>query len=46
MIGKNMLQIANLGQIYPQDCRNFLEELKDILQAMGRQQDQSTRMPA
>jgi 2-aminoethylphosphonate-pyruvate transaminase len=28
---QNMFQIANMGQIYPQDCREFLGVLEDTL---------------
>ena len=31
LLERNMFQIANMGQIYPQDCKDFLKIMKEVL---------------
>ncbi len=31
LLEQNMFQIANMGQIYPQDCKDFLKIMKEVL---------------
>ena len=35
LLKKNMFQVANMGQIYPQDCRVFLKTLRDVLKGFN-----------
>ena len=35
---QNLIQVANMGEIYPQDCENMLRVMEECLRTMGRKQ--------
>ncbi len=37
LLEKNLFQVANMGQIFPEDCREFLKVFKDIYHEKHRQ---------